>query len=156
MEIRKHPMHIMPAMQQVKAYAQTGSFGADAVSLNSQQLSNDMESVMKAARLHREAAALSKLDGSSKDLEPEANKVFTEDGNQVEAGKNSLVMCTSSGDSTTYFVVQNQDNLQRVAYAVQSNLEMGGPPTEFFGVTVNLETKEYSAQKLTGPEFGGF
>jgi hypothetical protein len=155
-EIRKHPMHIMPAMQQVKTYAQTGSFGADAVSLNSQQLSNDMEPLLKAARLHREAAAMSKLDGSTRDLEPEANKVFTEDGNQVESGNDALVMCTSSGDSTTYFVVQNQDNLQRVAYAVQSNLEMGGPPTQFFGVTVNLDTREYSAEKFTGPEFGGF
>jgi len=49
--------------------------------------------------------------------------------------------------------VQNSGNEQRLAYAVQSNLEMGGPPTEYFGVTVNLETKEYSAQKLVGESY---
>lgn len=153
MEIRKHPMHIMPAMQKAKAYAESGSFGKDAVTLSSQDLSNDLELLMKGARLHRQAAELSKLDGSTRDLEPAAGKVYTEDGNQVESNGNSLVMCTGTGDSTTYFVVQNSGNEQRLAYAVQSNLEMGGPPTEYFGVTVNLETKEYSAQKLVGESY---
>lgn len=149
MEIRKHPMHIMPAMKMVKTYAATGSFGTDAVTLGPRDM--DMQAVMKGARLHREAAALSKLDGGPQDLEPADNKVYTSDGNQVESANNGLIMCTSNGDSTTYFVVQNSENpaTQRVAYAVQSNLEMGGPPTQFFGVTINLETKEYQGQKFT-------
>lgn len=140
-------MHIMPAMIKVKTYAETGSFGADAVTLGSAQL--DTASLMKGASLHRQAVALSKIDGGPRDLEKADNKVYTSNGEQVDFDKNKLVMSTSTGDSTTYFVVQDSGNLQRVAYAVQSNLEMGGPPTQFFGVTVNLDTKQYSGQSFT-------
>ncbi|MFN8607537.1 MAG: hypothetical protein U0931_08395 [Vulcanimicrobiota bacterium] len=149
MEIRKHPMHIMPAMKLAKTYAETGSFGNDAVTLSSQDMSQDMESLMKGARLHSEAARLSKLDGGPQDLDSAENKVYTEDGKQVESTGNALYMCIPRGDSTTYFVVQNQGDFQRLAYVEQSNLEMGGPPTQFFGVSVNLQTKEYSGQSLT-------
>lgn len=149
MEIRKHPMHIMPAMKLAKTYAETGSFGSDAVTLSSQDMSKDMQPLMKGARLHREAVSLSKLDGGPQDLDPAENKVYTQDGKQVEASDNAIYMCIPRGDSTTYFVVQNQGDMQRVAYAEQSNLEMGGPPTQFYGVSVNLKTQEYSAQTLT-------
>ncbi|MBS2036113.1 hypothetical protein JST97_14080 [bacterium] len=149
MEIRKHPMHIMPAMKLAKTFAETGSFGGDAVTLSSQEFSKNMDSVMKGARLHREAAALSKLDGGPQDLDPAENQVYTQDGKQVENKGNALYMCIPKGDSTTYFVVQTEGDQQRLAFAEQSNLEMGGPPTRFFGVTVNLKTSEATAQSLT-------
>ena len=149
MEIRKHPMHVMPAMKLAKTYAETGSFGTDAVNLSSQDMSNDMESVFKGARLHREAAALAKLDGGPRDLDPEAGKVYTDKGTQVESTDNALYMCIPHGDSTTYFVVQNEGSTQRLAYAEMSNLEMGGPPTKFYGISVNVDTRESSAQSLT-------
>ena len=142
-------MHIMPAMKLAKTYAETGSFGGDAVSISARGMSDDMEPVFKGARLHRDAANLLKLDGSSRDLDNQAGKVYTEDGKQVESKDNAIYMCIPKGDSTTYFVVQNQGDFQRVAYAEQSNLEFGGPPTTFYGVTVNMKTRESSAQSLT-------
>jgi hypothetical protein len=149
MEIRKHPMHIMPAMKLAKTFAETGSFGSDAVTISPRQMSDDMEPFFKGARLHREAAALKKMDDGPQDLDKAENKVYTEDGKQLDVTENAMYMCIPRGDSTTYFVVQNQGDFQRIAYAEQSNLEMGGPPTQFYGVNVNLKTKEYSAQSLT-------
>lgn len=61
----------------------------------------------------------------------------------------SMTYCITHGDSTAYFACQTNDKLERLAFAVQRNLEFGGPPTQFYGITNVFDSGIMTAQTLT-------
>ena len=148
----KHPMHIMPTTRECKTFTETGHFQDG---LQSDPGRNDADAAMAAARLHRDAVRLAKLDNGPQDKDPAPGKVWTEtkmcDFTGDASYPSSLTYCDMRGDSTTYGTVNHLQNPNRelVAFGVQSNLEFGGPPTELVGFCINTDDKSYYSERKT-------